>query len=186
MGERRTHPAGSIFEPRKSRRGSVCCIGVPAANDPRYADENSIEFTGAPERIRTSDLCLRRAALYPAELRARSVLDSGRGIERQRHCIPCVLWVGMLRKAPAAEPRGRNPLGRARIYVPEPRYAAAHVRCAASPLSAVPQFSTCGVYFLRAVLRRLRQSARIPPVRHSGRDSRLVQNKRWGGNNEHS
>src|SRR5229473_296079 len=25
---------------------------------------------GAPERIRTSDLCLRRAALYPAELRA--------------------------------------------------------------------------------------------------------------------
>src|SRR5271170_759487 len=27
---------------------------------------------GAPERIRTSDLCLRRAALYPAELRARS------------------------------------------------------------------------------------------------------------------
>ena len=26
---------------------------------------------GAPERIRTSDLSLRRAALYPAELRAR-------------------------------------------------------------------------------------------------------------------
>ena len=25
---------------------------------------------GAPERIRTSDLCLRRATLYPAELRA--------------------------------------------------------------------------------------------------------------------
>ena len=32
----------------------------------------SIDFIGAPERIRTSDLCLRRAALYPAELRARS------------------------------------------------------------------------------------------------------------------
>ena|GEM_PF-5311996 len=29
---------------------------------------------GAPERIRTSDLCLRRAALYPAELRAHSKL----------------------------------------------------------------------------------------------------------------
>jgi hypothetical protein len=29
---------------------------------------------GAPERIRTSDLCLRRAALYPAELRARAAL----------------------------------------------------------------------------------------------------------------
>ncbi len=27
---------------------------------------------GAPERIRTSDLCLRRAALYPAELRVQS------------------------------------------------------------------------------------------------------------------
>ncbi len=29
---------------------------------------------GAPERIRTSDLCLRRAALYPAELRVQSSL----------------------------------------------------------------------------------------------------------------
>ena len=28
-------------------------------------------ISGAPERIRTSDLCLRRAALYPAELRVR-------------------------------------------------------------------------------------------------------------------
>src|SRR5215471_15870213 len=27
--------------------------------------------TGAPDKIRTCDLCLRRAALYPAELRAR-------------------------------------------------------------------------------------------------------------------
>ena len=30
-----------------------------------------LPMIGAPERIRTSDLCLRRAALYPAELRAR-------------------------------------------------------------------------------------------------------------------
>ena len=29
-----------------------------------------LDIHGAPERIRTSDLCLRRAALYPAELRA--------------------------------------------------------------------------------------------------------------------
>jgi hypothetical protein len=28
---------------------------------------------GAPDRIRTCDLCLRRATLYPAELRARFV-----------------------------------------------------------------------------------------------------------------
>src|SRR5690554_197473 len=31
-----------------------------------------LDIHGAPERIRTSDLCLRRAALYPAELRAHS------------------------------------------------------------------------------------------------------------------
>jgi hypothetical protein len=30
---------------------------------------------GAPEGIRTPDLCLRRAALYPAELRAQSAFD---------------------------------------------------------------------------------------------------------------
>ncbi len=28
---------------------------------------------GTPERIRTSDLCLRRATLYPAELRAQNL-----------------------------------------------------------------------------------------------------------------
>ena len=32
-------------------------------------------ISGAPERIRTSDLCLRRAALYPAELRALEARD---------------------------------------------------------------------------------------------------------------
>lgn len=31
---------------------------------------NRRTFDGAPDRIRTCDLCLRRAALYPAELRA--------------------------------------------------------------------------------------------------------------------
>ena len=30
-----------------------------------------MQMSGAPERIRTSDPCLRRAVLYPAELRAR-------------------------------------------------------------------------------------------------------------------
>ena len=39
---------------------------------------------GAPERIRTSDLCLRRAALYPAELRAPGGFDSAPGRTRQR------------------------------------------------------------------------------------------------------
>lgn len=32
----------------------------------------SLEFIGAPAAIRTRDLCLRRAALYPAELRVRN------------------------------------------------------------------------------------------------------------------
>ena len=33
-------------------------------------------MNGAPERIRTSGLCLRRAALYPAELRVHLVFYS--------------------------------------------------------------------------------------------------------------
>jgi hypothetical protein len=41
---------------------------------------------GAPEGIRTPDLCLRRAALYPAELRARSGVDSESPAIRQ--CPP--------------------------------------------------------------------------------------------------
>ncbi len=39
------------------------------AGDPKSGRDGN-EVNGAPERIRTSDLCLRRAALYPAELRA--------------------------------------------------------------------------------------------------------------------
>ena len=35
---------------------------------------NGMQRVGAPDRIRTCDLCLRRAALYPAELR---VLPAG-------------------------------------------------------------------------------------------------------------
>ena len=31
-----------------------------------------IDLNGAPDRIRTYDLCLRRATLYPAELRVRN------------------------------------------------------------------------------------------------------------------
>jgi hypothetical protein len=36
----------------------------------------------APDRIRTCDLCLRRAALYPAELRARKRTNSSRNLQR--------------------------------------------------------------------------------------------------------
>ena len=33
-----------------------------------------LEKAGAPDRIRTCDLCLRRAALYPAELRVHGAM----------------------------------------------------------------------------------------------------------------
>jgi flavin-dependent trigonelline monooxygenase, oxygenase component len=40
-----------------------------AAMAPARPCHGSFGFAGAPDRIRTCDLCLRRAALYPAELR---------------------------------------------------------------------------------------------------------------------
>src|SRR5258706_3811011 len=39
---------------------------------------------GAPDKIRTCDLCLRRAALYPAELRVRPPRDSTTGCDGPR------------------------------------------------------------------------------------------------------
>ena len=51
---------------------------------------------GAPDRIRTCDLCLRRAALYPAELRVRRVLkdrkprlDQSQGCFNAKLCCRC-------------------------------------------------------------------------------------------------
>lgn len=41
-----------------------------------------LEKFGAPDRIRTCDLCLRRAALYPAELR---VPKQGERLAARRH-----------------------------------------------------------------------------------------------------
>src|SRR6202034_3552688 len=43
--------------------------------------------TGAPEGIRTSDLCLRRATLYPAELRAREALIAKHGVSGNVLCL---------------------------------------------------------------------------------------------------
>ena len=54
-------------------------------------------FNGPPERIRTSDLCLRRAALYPAELRAvygEQVAVSARivyGFQMRLYCLGAAL-----------------------------------------------------------------------------------------------
>ena len=62
-------------------RGDECCVGRPCLSTislqislqrPEPARPNAmyvIDFIGAPEGIRTPGLCLRRAALYPAELR---------------------------------------------------------------------------------------------------------------------
>ena len=57
--------------------GVACRAKVLIAARARHNQKNplvagSLDY-GAPERIRTSDLCLRRAALYPAELRARGL-----------------------------------------------------------------------------------------------------------------
>ncbi len=67
-----------------------------AENDFRSSGEGQpIVKTGAPDRIRTCDLCLRRAALYPAELRVLRprpgtrvagdgfIADDGGGINRE-------------------------------------------------------------------------------------------------------
>ena len=47
---------------------------------------NRRTFDGAPDRIRTCDLCLRRAALYPAELRALRC-RTGRIIDDGAHLV---------------------------------------------------------------------------------------------------
>ena len=43
---------------------------IPGASKLKRPPEGDLFNFGAPERIRTSDPCLRRAVLYPAELRA--------------------------------------------------------------------------------------------------------------------
>src|SRR4029434_4578737 len=43
---------------------------IPQVGD-FYPIADFIDFAGAPDTIRTCDLCLRRATLYPAELRVR-------------------------------------------------------------------------------------------------------------------
>ena len=46
-----------------------------------------INLNGAPETIRTSDHSLRRAVLYPAELRARSVYSNRSALQLRQHCF---------------------------------------------------------------------------------------------------
>jgi hypothetical protein len=56
-----------------SRDGFRILPLIAAATATKLSCNSLISLAGAPEGIRTPDLCLRRAALYPAELRARGV-----------------------------------------------------------------------------------------------------------------
>ena len=72
-GVRRSVPQGLEQErPQPTKGGYKSCLGRAGRRGKENAAYSGMIWgTGAPERIRTSDLCLRRAALYPAELRAR-------------------------------------------------------------------------------------------------------------------
>jgi hypothetical protein len=49
----------------------ACRVLPPIGSDGQYPGHyRQTSWLGAPDRIRTCDLCLRRATLYPAELRA--------------------------------------------------------------------------------------------------------------------
>ena len=68
-----TQPPGDVA-PGELRRQRKSDPVAEASQKPRHSSAflKTLEITretGAPDRIRTCDLCLRRAALYPAELR---------------------------------------------------------------------------------------------------------------------
>ena len=55
---------------RTCARAAQCPIPIPDTQKKERPSEDGLSFFGAPDRIRTCDPCLRRAVLYPAELRA--------------------------------------------------------------------------------------------------------------------
>jgi hypothetical protein len=97
-GYRRDHLRALAQRGSKSASGrSASAARAPCSApwSPRQAGNrrelaSSVLFgSGAPERIRTSDLCLRRAALYPAELRAQAQsFSTGRTVAPQRRRLP--------------------------------------------------------------------------------------------------
>src|ERR1700681_3374757 len=80
-------PRGFEFRPNRSADFDRQLPLISAANAAKAGYNVLILLSGAPEGIRTPDLCLRRAALYPAELRAREGLDSGTPAMRQRLAV---------------------------------------------------------------------------------------------------
>src|ERR1700730_19060044 len=69
------------------------------------------QVVGAPDTIRTCALCLRRATLYPAELRVRCGSFSRLAVRRQR---PCLGWLGVRARPPKAKVTRSNRVGCAR------------------------------------------------------------------------
>src|SRR5580692_5564279 len=64
--------AGAGFEPAAVKYRWVLTPRLPASASDIAIFKQFVDIIGAPEGIRTPGLCLRRAALYPAELRVRA------------------------------------------------------------------------------------------------------------------
>ena len=70
-------------------------VESPPVTDAQTADHENPTISGTPERIRTSDLRLRRASLYPAELRAQAEMRSYRRCaHRTRHAHSSLYYRG--------------------------------------------------------------------------------------------
>jgi hypothetical protein len=86
----------SLTGSRSNPRGALHRAGLNSANDCLFRRPEFLggeKRNGAPEKIRTSDLQLRRLPLYPAELRARS-LSVARHAAQKRRKIPSHLANG--------------------------------------------------------------------------------------------
>jgi hypothetical protein len=93
-----------------------------------YRCRQPIEGIGAPDRIRTCDLCLRRATLYPAELR---VLSTERSQSRApKQCVPPP---GLLGDRPEQHSAENSPLA-----------AEAHIEASADDVGAFLDIDEAG------------------------------------------
>src|SRR5690348_14175313 len=106
-------------------RGSCDVLRDSAPRCPCAAVESKLfqGITGGPDTIRTCDLCLRRAALYPAELRVRRRGHHSRGrIPRAResaHAPPALPFVGPPRYARPRDRRQREEDSHERRVTPQ-------------------------------------------------------------------
>ena len=75
-----------------------------------------LNWSGAPDRIRTCDLCLRRAALYPAELTG--ALGGPKAHHRASRAAPAMAWAGLPPHPNPLLPREERGRGRRRLCSP--------------------------------------------------------------------